>query len=95
MMSGPQRCLPSENRMCFLISPQLPVVYLMGKTGIVTDFLFGELCQSNHLRWAVGKVQGHCKMCARELRLEIGLGQTHVSDNLSFIPPQCQEQLGS
>lgn len=43
----------------------------------------------------MGKVQGHCKMCARELRLGIGLGQTHVSDNLSFIPPQCQKQLGS
>lgn len=43
----------------------------------------------------MGKVQGHCKMCARELRLGIGLGQTHVSDNLSFLPPQCQKQLGS
>lgn len=63
MMSGPQRCPPSENRMCFLISPQLPVVCLMGKTGIVTDFLFGEMCQSSEVGSGegAGALSGVCQ----------------------------------
>lgn len=40
----------------------------MGKSGVVTDFLFGEMCQSPEV--GRGKVQRHSKRCARELRLK-------------------------